>query len=128
MPKKSFFCQNFSFFWAKNDKIVKNKKLNKKLKKKFPRHMYLDGFCKNLAILDKKYFFDPCSKIFGPKTQFLEFLKNASFNQKSDHLNRLLRNFLSKNVYFYVLYLISFQVTTKTIFTKREGGTILKSK
>ena len=37
-----------------------------------------------------------------------------------------MRNFLSKNVYVYILNLISFHVTTKTIFAKCEGGTILK--
>ena len=30
--------------WAKNYKIFKNKQLNKKVRKTFPKHMYLDGF------------------------------------------------------------------------------------
>ena len=61
-------------------------------------------------------------KNFGLKIIFWEFPQNAAFSQSSDYLNRSLWNFLSKNLYFYILCLISFQVMTKTIFTKREGA------
>ena len=43
------------------------------------------------------------------------FLKNTIFSQKSDDLNRFFVKFLPKNVYFNKLYLISFQVMTKTL-------------
>ena len=36
-------------------------------------------FCTFLAILVKKYFFYPCSKIFGPKNQFLAISQKCSF-------------------------------------------------
>ena len=57
-----------------------------------------------------------CQKLFFgdfSKMQLIGLTKNS------------LWNFLSQNV-FLILYLISFQVTAKTIFTKCEGSTILK--
>ena len=91
--------------------------------KTFPLDMYLDGFWKFLVILSKNIFlplfksFGARKSIFGDfsKTQFL--VKNLTISIDS------LWNFLSKNVYFYLLYFISM---AKTIFTKCEGGTILK--
>ena len=76
--------------------------LIRKVRKTFPRYVYLDGF----GNFCQKYFL-PSFKKFWAKNHFWRFLKNAVFNQKSE------------NVYFYILYLISFEVMTKTIFTKR---------
>ena len=71
---KNHFLAKIPFFGGQNDRIFKNEKLNKNngKKKTFRRRMYLDGLWKFLAILVKKYFFDPCSKIFGSKNLFLK--------------------------------------------------------
>ena len=69
--------------------------------------MYLDDYHQFLANI----FFTLVKSIFGDisKMQFLS--KNVTIKIDS------LRNFLSM-LYFYILYLISFQVRTKSIFTK----------
>ena len=83
--------------------------------------MYLDGFCKFLVILVKKEKKNilPLSNNFGnnKKIHFWRFLKNAVSTQKPDYLDRFLVEF-PKNVNFCIHHLISFQVTTKNIFTK----------
>ena len=56
--KKITFWPKFHFFRAKNAKIVKNKKLIKKVRKTFPRHMYLDGFGQFFVIFVQKFY--PC--------------------------------------------------------------------
>ena len=109
-------------FWAK---IFTNKTLNKKVKKHSLAICIKMVFGKFLVTFVKKIFY--LQKILAPKIKFWRFFKNAVLSQKSDYLYRFLVNFLSKNVYFNILYLISFKVTTKTIVTKREGGTILNS-
>ena len=85
--------------------------------------MYLDGFCKFLVILVKKYyFFLPLFKNFRPIIQFLA--KNLTISIDS------LYTFLSKNVYFPILYLIDFLSQDKNYFHKTlqdcEDGNILQ--
>ena len=58
--KITFFWLEFHFLGAKNAKILKNKKLIKKVRKKFPRYMYLGGFGKFLVIFVQRYLFYPC--------------------------------------------------------------------
>ena len=68
--------------------------------------------------MSKNIFFSPCSKTFGPMDQKINFSKMQFLARNLTIKIESLRNFLSKNVYFHFLYLVSFQVTTKTIFTK----------
>ena len=63
-----------------------------------------------LAILVEKYFW--------PKKDFVGILKNLVFGQKYDYLNRFLVKFPFYKCILYILYLTSFQVTTKIIFAK----------
>ena len=82
--------------------------------------MFLDDFRKCLAILVEKYLFTLVQKIVGKKTPiFVDFSKIHFLAKSLTIFIDSLWNFLSKKVYFYKLYFISFQATTKTIFTKR---------
>ena len=117
--KKSLFGQNFSFLGQKSKNFQKYE-INQKSEKTFPKHMYLNGFGKFLVIFVKKMFSLPLTvkKFWPKKSLFGNFSKNKNFSQKSDDWIDFLWNFLFKNVYFYILYFISFQVMSKTIFTK----------
>ena len=68
----------------------------------------------------KKYISYPCLNIFGQKktktkTSFWRFFKNAVLAQ---NLTIYIVKYTFTKCIFYTVYLISFQVTTKTIFTK----------
>ena len=67
-----------------------------------------------------RWLFYPCSKKQKnwAKKHFLWFLKHMIFSQKSDILNRFLVKFPFWKCILYILYFISFQVMSKTIFTK----------
>ena len=75
--------------------------------------MYIDGFAKFLVIFVQKYIFT-----------------STTFNQNCDVFNKFLVEFPSWNVYFYIRYLICFEVYDKNKFHKKlqncKSGTILK--
>ena len=75
--RKITFYPKFQFFWAKNAKIFKNKKLIKKSEKTFPRYMYLGGFGKFLS----KNIFLPLlkKKKLGQKITFLAISQKYAF-------------------------------------------------
>ena len=69
--------------------------------------MYIDDFWQ--IFRDFYPFFDYVKK--WAKNMFWQFLKNSIFSQKSDDLNGFLVKFPTTNVYFYILYFISYQAT-----------------
>ena len=68
-------------------KFLKRQKI-KKLRKRFPRYMWLDGFGKILVIFVEKYCFT-----LVEKRAVGDFSTTIIFSQKPAYLNRLLVNF-----------------------------------
>ena len=97
------------------------------MRKRPQEHMYLDGFRKFLAIFVKKKI--TLIKNVGAKNNFLSISQNAVFSQTHIQIDSL-RNLLTKNLYFYILYRINVKVTTKNYNCQNplqnfEGVTIL---
>ena len=86
--KKSLFGQNLIFL-AKNAKIFKNKKLIKKVRKHSLDSLHVFRWLWRICCV----FFTLVKKIWAKKSLFWRFLKNTTFSQKSDDLNRFLLKF-----------------------------------
>ena len=70
--------------------------------------MYLDGFGKFLVIFVLKYFFTLVNKFWVKKSLFCNFSEIQFLAKNMNILMYSSWNSLSRNVYFYILYFISF--------------------
>ena len=62
--------------------------------------------------------------MFGQKIDFLQFLKNAVFYKKIDDFKKFLVKFLSKDAYFYILYLKGFRKLRQKLFLTKPKKSI----